>query len=96
MSKIIFKNTDDSIGVIHPTDEALAIATIDQIAQKDVPSGLSYWIVDDDVIPSDRTFRSAWEIDRSFGNPHGFGGESNEFNEALLRKYYGVRDDDKN
>ena len=29
-------------------------------AIKDVPSGLSYEIVEDSVIPTDRTFRNAW------------------------------------
>ena len=34
--KIIFKNEDNSIGIIIPTDEALSFATIEQIAEKDV------------------------------------------------------------
>jgi hypothetical protein len=46
-----------------------------------------YWIVEDDLIPEDRTFRNAWEIDESFGEPHGFGGESNQLDEELLTKY---------
>lgn len=94
--KIIFKNQDNSIGIITPTDEALSFATIEQIAEKDVPHNLPYWIVEDSVIPENRTFRSAWEIDESFGKPDGFGGENNEFDEELLRKYYEVRDADKN
>lgn len=86
--KIIFKNQDNSIGIITPTDEALSFATIEQIAEKDVAHNLPYWIVEDSVIPSDRTFRSAWEIDESLGEPHGFGGENNEFDSELLAKYY--------
>ena len=35
--KIIFKNEDNSIGVITPSDEALSFATIEQVAEKDVP-----------------------------------------------------------
>ena len=85
--KIIFKNQDDSIGIITPTDEALSFATIEQIAEKDVPHDLPYWIVEDSVIPEDRTFRSAWEIDENFGEPDGFGGLSNEFDAELLAKY---------
>lgn len=34
--------------------------TIEEVAQKDVPNGCSYEIVDDSFIPSDRTFRGAW------------------------------------
>ena len=91
--KIIFKNEDKSIGIITPTDEALSFATIEQIAEKDCPYNLPYWIVEDSVIPTDRTFRSAWEIDENFGKPDGFGGESNEFDEELLKAYYGELND---
>ena len=91
--KIIFKNEDNSIGIITPTDEALSFATIEQIAEKDVPHNLPYWIVEDSVIPKDRTFRSAWEIDENFGKPDGFGGLSNEFDEELLKAYYGELND---
>ena len=87
--KIIFKNQDNSIGVITPTEEALSFATVIQIAEKDCPYNLPYWIVEDSDIPSDRTFRSAWEIDENFGEPTGFGGESDEFDAELLKAYYG-------
>ena len=85
--KIVFKNQDNSIGIITPTDEALSFATIEQIAEKDVPHNLPYWIVEYSVIPSDRTFRNAWEIDASIGEPHGFGGESDEFDPVLLAEW---------
>ena len=91
--KIIFKNKDNSIGIITPSDEALSFATIEQIAEKDVPYNLPYWIVEDSIIPTDRTFRSAWEIDESLGEPNGFGGESNEFDDDLLKAYYGELND---
>ena len=94
--RIIYKNTDNSVGVLIPTQEALSFATIAQIAEKDTPQDLPYWIVATSDIPESRTFRSAWEIDESFGEPDGFGGESNQFDEELLRKYYEVRDADKN
>lgn len=85
--KIVFKNENNSIGIITPTDEALIFATIEQIAEKDVPHNLPYWIVEDSVIPTDRTFRSAWEIDENFGKPDGFGGENNQFDSSLLVIY---------
>ena len=91
--KIIFKNEDNSIGIITPTNEALIFATIEAIAEKDCPHNLPYWIVEDSVIPTDRTFRSAWEIDESMVEPTGFGGESNEFDEELLKAYYGELND---
>ena len=96
MKRIIYKNKDNSISILIPTSDVLNYVGIQRIAEKDVPYNLPYWIVDASVIPTDRTFRSAWEIDESFGEPDGFGGESNEFDEELLRKYYEVRDADKN
>lgn len=87
--KIIFKNEDNTIEIITPTDEALSFATVIQVAEKDVPHKLPYWIVEDSVIPENRTFRSAWEIDESFGEPDGFGGELNQFDDELLKAYYG-------
>ena len=121
--RIIYKNQDNSVSVLTPTQESLSFATIEQIAEKDVPSPCKYavewttyinedsgeeeideitkyeiyhtpyWIVEDSDIPTDRTFRSAWEIDESFGEPNGFGGESNEFDAELLKAYYGELND---
>ena len=58
--RIIYKNTDGTIAIIIPADCGL---TVEQIAQKDVPTGLNYKIVDVSEISSDRTFRDAWTID---------------------------------
>lgn len=82
MNKIIFKNTDGSIGVIHPSQESLSKYTYKQIAEKDVPSGLPYVIVEVSSIPTDRTFRDAWELpeDTVFD---GVGSESNTFEELV-------------
>lgn len=63
--KIIYKNLDGSVAVIHPTPEALEFMTIEEIALKDVPTGLAFAIVEDSEIPTDRTFRDAWAIEDS-------------------------------
>lgn len=63
--KIIYKNSDESIAIIHPTSEALKFMTIEEIALKDVPTGLAFAIVNDSEIPTDRTFRDAWTIDET-------------------------------
>ena len=63
--RIIFKNTDNTIGIIAPEPDALQTMTVDEIARKDVPTGLSYKIVDVSEISSDRTFRNAWTIEDS-------------------------------
>lgn len=89
--KIIFKNQDNSISIITPTDEALSFATVIQVAEKDVPAGLPYWIVSVDDIPESRVFRSAWEIDESFGKPDGFGKTSSEFTDEVLLEMYNAK-----
>ena len=58
--RIIYKNDDGTISIIIPANCGL---TVEQIAQKDVPTGKSYKIVDVSEIPSDREFRNAWTID---------------------------------
>jgi hypothetical protein len=60
--RIIYKNTDGSIAIIVPTNCGL---TVEEIARKDVPTGLSYKIVDVSEVPSDREFRGAWTINDS-------------------------------
>jgi hypothetical protein len=56
--RIIYPTDNGGVAVIIPTDCGL---TIEQIAAKDVPAGKTYKIVDVSSIPSDRTFRNAWE-----------------------------------
>jgi len=77
--KIIYKTPEGGVAVIHPSAEALASYSINQIAAKDVPPGLAYKIVNADVIPSDRTFRDAWEVDETTLTD-GVGSPSNTFN----------------
>lgn len=57
--RIIYKNADGGVSIVIPAVECGL--TIEQIAEKDVPSGSPYKIVDVSEIPSDRTFRNAWE-----------------------------------
>jgi hypothetical protein len=57
MSKIIYQNSDGTVSVVIPTGE---------VPIEDLPAKLGltdYEIVEDDVIPSDRTFRNAWRKD---------------------------------
>ena len=65
MNRIIYKTDEGGVAVIIPTDEALQSHTIQEIAEKDVPAGKPYKIVSADDIPSDRTFRNAWEVDEA-------------------------------
>lgn len=59
--RIVYKNDDGTIAIIIPTPEWLETHTIEELATKDVPDGKEYWIVDASEIPTDRTFRDAWE-----------------------------------
>lgn len=67
MPKRIIYPTSVGIAIIIPTDEL----PVEVVARKDVPQGVAYKIVDTATVPTDRTFRSAWEAD--FTNPDGFG-----------------------
>ena len=63
--KIIYKNLNGGVSIITPTPEALKHMTINEIALKDVPTGLPFAIIEDSEIPTDRTFRDAWTIDEA-------------------------------
>ena len=56
--RIIYPTDNGGVAIIIPSDCGL---TIEQIAVKDVPTGKPYKIVDVSDIPTDRTFRNAWE-----------------------------------
>jgi len=57
--RILYQAEDGGVVVIIPADNCGL--TVEEIAQKDVPSGRPYKIVDASEVPSDRTFRNAWE-----------------------------------
>ena len=57
-SRIIYPSDDGGVAIIIPADCGL---TIEEIAAKDVPEGKPFKIVDVADIPTDRTFRNAWE-----------------------------------
>ena len=61
--RIIYPSDEGGVAVLIPTPEWLAQEgnTIEALAEKDVPAGKPFKIVDVSDIPSDRTFRNAWE-----------------------------------
>jgi hypothetical protein len=64
MSKRIIYPTDNGgVAIVIPAPEWLAQEgnTIELLAIKDVPEGKPYKIIDTADVPSDRTFRNAWE-----------------------------------
>ena len=80
--RIIFQNDEGGVSVIVPSPNCLKEHTIEEIAAKDVPAGKPYKIVDVADVPSDRTFRNAWEVDPNTLTD-GVGAESNEFPEVV-------------
>ena len=59
--RIIYPTDDGGVAIIVPSSEYLAEYTIEELAAKDVPVGKPFQIVDAADIPTDRTFRNAWE-----------------------------------
>jgi len=59
MNRIIYQTNEGGVAIIVPADCGL---TIEEIAAKDVPAGKPYQIVDVADIPTERTFRNAWEM----------------------------------
>jgi hypothetical protein len=57
--RIIYPTDNGGVAVIVPAPEC--DLTIEEIAAKDVPEGKPFQIVDVSDIPTDRTFRNAWE-----------------------------------
>lgn len=57
--RIIYPTDDGGVAVIIPAPECGL--TIEEIAAKDVPAGKPFKIVEDTDIPTERTFRNAWE-----------------------------------
>ena len=59
--RIIYPQDNGIVAIIIPTPEYLADHTIEELAAKDVPLGKPYKIIDVSDLPTDRTFRDAWE-----------------------------------
>jgi hypothetical protein len=59
MKRIIYPNNEGGVSVIVPSSNSVGI--IEELVAKDIPAGKPYKIIDISQIPSDRTFRNAWE-----------------------------------
>ena len=57
--RIIYPTDNGGVAIIIPAGDSGL--TVEQIAAKDVPAGKPFKIVDVNDIPTDRTFRDAWE-----------------------------------
>ena len=59
MKRIIYQNNNGDVSIVIPSPNWNG--TIEELAAKDVPANTPFQIVDASEIPSDRTFRNAWE-----------------------------------
>jgi hypothetical protein len=57
--RIIYPSENGGVCVVVPAQDCPF--TMEELAKKDVPEGTPYKIVDVSEVPSDRTFREAWE-----------------------------------
>ena len=57
--RIIYPTPEGGVAIIVPASECGL--SIEEIAAKDVPAGVEYKIIDVSEVPTDRTFRNAWE-----------------------------------
>ena len=62
---IIYKQDNGAVAILTPTGEL----SIEEVAAKDVPANTPFKIVNDEDIPSDRTFRNAWKHDLTVDFP---------------------------
>ena len=70
MTKIIYKQDNGVLAVISPilteiNPDTGSVYTITEIAEKDVPTGKKYKIIEDSDVPGTRNFRNAWTVDES-------------------------------
>ncbi len=62
----------EGVNIVVPSPEFMnsmqgdEVSRLHTLAAKDVPSGIAYKIVDQAALPTDRTFRNAWECDADF------------------------------
>jgi hypothetical protein len=58
---IIYPTNEGGVAIVIPAPEYLAEHGIEKIIEKDVPQGKPFKVVNVQDIPSDQTFRDAWE-----------------------------------
>ena len=56
--RFIYENDEGGISIVIPADNCPL--TLEQIKNKDCPSGKTVYTVNKSAIPTDRSFRNAW------------------------------------
>tara|TARA_R100001594_G_scaffold142967_1_gene190456 strand:+ start:986 stop:1216 length:231 start_codon:yes stop_codon:yes gene_type:complete len=70
--KVIIYKKESQLIVVHP---AIPSDDVDELAKKDVPSGVNYKIIDIKELPDNRDFRGAWEYDFAKNGYDGVGAD---------------------
>jgi hypothetical protein len=55
---IIYPNDNGTVAIVYPAPDCGM--SIQQIAEKDVPEGKPFQIIDSSLLPTDVEFRNAW------------------------------------
>lgn len=58
--RIIYTNADGGVSIVTPVDNCGL--TLQEIIDRSVPPNTSHAVVEDDELPTDRTYRNAWEL----------------------------------
>jgi|TARA_R110002167_G_scaffold134756_5_gene320978 hypothetical protein len=58
-TRVIFPNDEGGVSVLTPVPNCGL--TLEEIIAKDVPAGKPHQVIDKSELPTDRTFRNAWE-----------------------------------
>ena len=58
-TRVIFPNDEGGVSVLTPVPNCGL--TLEEIIAKDVPAGKPHQVIDMSELPTDRTFRNAWE-----------------------------------
>lgn len=82
MQVIIYKQDNEALAIVCPTQEAIDLYGIEAIALKDVPFGKPFKIIDSSDLPADRSSRAFWTVDDEVLTD-GIGAEYNTFPEPV-------------
>ena len=57
--RVIYPNDNGGVSILTPVPNCGL--TLEEIIAKDIPAGKPYQVIDKSEVPTDRTFRDAWE-----------------------------------
>lgn len=60
--RIIYRTEEGGVAILTPVADDM---TVEEIAQKDVPTGVPYKIIDEADLPTDRSERNMWTVDEA-------------------------------